>query len=105
MAEVTAILLRLLTVQRRHGDADIRVPVSGWAWDVAVVSVVAEVLAGASGQVMALVEAPVEALASVELTPQGEAGSVMRSWSRGYVAMILYAIRKKYKGGIHYARI
>ena len=86
-------------VQRRHGGADIRVPVTGWALYVA------EVLAGVSDQVIAWVEAPVEVLASVELTPQGEAGSVMRSWSRDYVAMILCAIRKNYKGGIHYARI
>ena len=69
-------------VQRRHGDPDIRVPLTEVDLDldlvVVVVSVKAEVLTGASGRAPAGVEATGEALAGAPLTPHGEAGSVMR---------------------------
>ena len=80
----------------RHGDLDIRVPVTGWALveAVALVEAIGLVLAGASGQALAGAAVTVEESAGVELTLHGEAGSVMRSWSRGKVTTISHTIRK-----------
>ena len=95
-------------VRRRHGDPDIRVPVTGWALvgAVALVEAIGLALAGASGQVLAGAVVTVEESAGVVFILHVEAGSVMRSWSRDKVARILYATKKIIKkGGIHYARI
>jgi hypothetical protein len=59
-------------LQHRHWKLDIGPPLTDVALDV--VSVVAEVLAGAA--------TTREALAGAELTLQGEPDSVMRWWSR-----------------------
>ena len=83
-------------VRRRHGDPDIRVPVTAWALveAVALVEAIGPVLAGASGQALAGAAVTVEEPAGVDLTLHGEAGSVMRSWSRGKVVRISYATKK-----------
>jgi hypothetical protein len=82
-------------LQRRHWDLDIGAPVTDRALVLVGVLVGAEVLEGASGRALDGVEAMGEASVGAELTLHGEACSVMSCWSRSYVAMILYAIRKK----------
>jgi hypothetical protein len=69
--------------QRLHGELDIGVPLTDVGLDLVlvVVSVVAEVLAGASGRALAGAADTGEASVGPELTLAGEAGSVMRCWS------------------------
>jgi len=79
-----------------QGDPDILAPVMPRALVVLRVPVGAVVLAAASGQALAGVEATRQALAGVELPLHGEAGSVMRCCSKDNVAMLSYAIRKNF---------
>ena len=70
--------------QRLHGELDIGAPLTDVGLDLAlvVVSVVAEVLVGASGQALAGAADTGEASVGPELTLHGEAGSIIKYWSR-----------------------
>ena len=73
-------------------------PVMPRALVVLRVPVGAVVLAAASDQALAGVEATGQVLACVELTLHGEAGSsVMRYCSKDNMTMTSYAIRKKFE--------
>jgi hypothetical protein len=81
-------------VPQQQGDPDILIPVILRALVVLRVPAGAAVLTADSDPALAGVEATGQALAGVELTLHGEAGSIIRGCSKDNVAMISYAIKK-----------